>query len=121
MTTPTDSAETAMAATCDVCGQPASVHDDGTCPPCEDTGREETDVKTFTVSPRHGTEFTVEAETHEQAAERAAHKLHGNGTTARRTTGDRGKGGYFRAYRDASDSGGWKLAAVGEPFHVFED
>lgn len=81
------------------------------------------DAEFFTISPRDGNGkrdrdngFDVLAETVEQAAERAAHVLYGNDVTARRTTGDYGKSGYFQAYQWLAKCNAW--ASVGASFHV---
>jgi hypothetical protein len=71
----------------------------------------------FTISRKLENLFSVTADNYTQAAIKAAHKLYGVKATARRTTGDTGKSGYFQAY-EPMPRGQRGLNSVGEPFHV---
>ena len=68
----------------------------------------------YTISTKDDQQFTVFSLTYDQAATIAARKLYGKKVTARRTTGDNSKSGYFQAYEKV-DQG---LSSYGEPFHV---
>lgn len=63
------------------------------------------------------TNFTVSADTYEQAAQKAARKLFGNkrGLEAIRTTGDTGMSGMFNAYLPCKTGG---QSSHGYNFHV---
>ena len=75
-------------------------------------------MNVYTISRNLTSLFTVNAESHEAAATKAAKRLTGRGLNTRRTTGDAGKSGYFQAYEPVPATLGGGLNSVGEPFHV---
>lgn len=83
---------------------------------------EQTTTQTFDITPRDDRHepFIVEAESYELAARAAARHMYQrsprHNVTISRTTGDRGKSGFFRAYEPAQQ--GTARNAIGEPFHV---
>ena len=76
-------------------------------------------MTTYTITPRSAdAPFTVQGESFQQAAIRAAKQLYGPDVDPIRTTGDSGKSGYFQAYKSVPPHHGGGLTSVGEPFHV---
>lgn len=81
-------------------------------------------MATYQISPRGESSFdlfTVEAESYQAAAQKAAYTLHqGRGKPtvhARRVTGENGKSGFFHAYVNIG-GGEHRESSLGGPFHV---
>lgn len=77
-------------------------------------------LKTYTVSPRSESTFVpfqVEAESYNEAAHKAAAKLHAR-SHARRVTGTPDRSGVFQAYRYVP---GGTETSVGGNFHLVEE
>lgn len=70
----------------------------------------------YQISTRnHEQLFQARAESIEEAAQRAARRLHGRAATALRVTGTRGLSGMFQAYKSARTGG---QTSIGDNFHV---
>jgi len=77
-------------------------------------------MTSYTITPQRTAvdPITVQAESYQQAALRAAHRLYGNDVNVIRTTGEYGKSGYFRAYKPVPQRHGGGQTSTGEAFHV---
>lgn len=61
--------------------------------------------------------FTVTADSYQDAATKASHKLNGKGTRGLRVTGTSSKSGVFQGYKDLRGGG---ETSVGGNFHISE-
>ena len=73
-------------------------------------------AKSYLITPKNDESFTVRAHTYQEAARIGSNRMHGRNATAKRTTGDPGKSGYFQSYKHVRGENA--LSSVGEPFHV---